>query len=224
MTDTIGSRLKAWRRSRNLKQAAAAELLQLPTSTYQNYERDTRAPNSESWKAFARAGIDIKWLLTGEALANTCASSPRDAANILRIQTQQYGKTICRADDTPEQYVEHTKETPAILLEQSWIQESLSADSNRLCLIQISSDSMAPTLRTGDTLLVDRNANTPDQDGIYAIEVHGALLIKRLRLTSGSNLLVLSDNNSFASWTIDKQTLDSDFRIFGRAVWYCRQF
>lgn len=65
MADTIGTRLKVWRKSYSLKQADAARILGLPASTYQNYERDMRAPNAESWEAFLRAGINTNWLLSG---------------------------------------------------------------------------------------------------------------------------------------------------------------
>lgn len=48
-------------------------------STYQNYERDVRAPNTEGWEAFVRAGINANWLLTGEGpmlLADLSAKAP----------------------------------------------------------------------------------------------------------------------------------------------------
>lgn len=63
---SIGSRLKVWREAIGLKQADAAALLSLSGSTYQNYERDVRAPNTEGWEAFCRAGINTNWLLTNE--------------------------------------------------------------------------------------------------------------------------------------------------------------
>lgn len=63
---SIGARLKAWRDSFGLNQAEAASRLQLSASTYQNYERDIRAPNTEGWEAFYRAGINANWLLSGE--------------------------------------------------------------------------------------------------------------------------------------------------------------
>lgn len=63
---TIGSRLKVWREAKLLKQADAANVVGLSSSTYQNYERDVRAPNAEGLDAFVRSGINANWLLTGE--------------------------------------------------------------------------------------------------------------------------------------------------------------
>lgn len=63
---SIGSRLKVWRKSISLKQEEAAERVGLSPSTYQNYERDVRRPNTAGFDAFTRAGINAQWLLTGE--------------------------------------------------------------------------------------------------------------------------------------------------------------
>ena len=63
---SIGGRLRVWREVVQLRQADAAQILGIPGSTYQNYERDVRAPNTEGWVAFVRGGINANWLLTGE--------------------------------------------------------------------------------------------------------------------------------------------------------------
>lgn len=63
---SIGARLKAWRDSFGWNQAEAASHLQLSASTYQNYERDVRAPNTEGWEAFYQVGINTNWLLSGQ--------------------------------------------------------------------------------------------------------------------------------------------------------------
>lgn len=63
---SIGSRLKVWRKSISLGQEDAAARIGLSPSTYQNYERDVRRPNAAGFNAFTKAGINAKWLLTGE--------------------------------------------------------------------------------------------------------------------------------------------------------------
>jgi len=63
---TIGTRLKAWREAKSLKQAEASQQLGLAASqqlglagnTYQNYERDVRAPNTEG-RSRGRASTPI---------------------------------------------------------------------------------------------------------------------------------------------------------------------
>ena len=62
----ICARLKLWRASKKLTQPDAATNLGVPFRTYQNYEGGASSPNTEAWLAFARAGINTNWLLTGE--------------------------------------------------------------------------------------------------------------------------------------------------------------
>lgn len=62
----IGARLKLWRGQEKLTQPEAATCLGVPFRTYQNYEGGVRPPNTDAWLAFARAGINANWLLTGE--------------------------------------------------------------------------------------------------------------------------------------------------------------
>ncbi|MBL8397488.1 MAG: helix-turn-helix transcriptional regulator, partial [Candidatus Accumulibacter sp.] len=66
MHSSVGIQLSVWRKSVGLKQEDAAALLGLSSSTYQNYERGTRRPDTDGWQKFARAGINTNWLLTGE--------------------------------------------------------------------------------------------------------------------------------------------------------------
>lgn len=63
---TLAAALKHWRELLKLSQAAMATQLRMPLRTYQDYERGHRAPGAEAMEAFARAGIDTNWLLTGE--------------------------------------------------------------------------------------------------------------------------------------------------------------
>jgi len=63
---SVGARLKVWRKAVGLQQEGAAAHLGLSPSTYQNYERGTRRPDTDGWEAFVRAGINANWLLTGD--------------------------------------------------------------------------------------------------------------------------------------------------------------
>jgi transcriptional regulator with XRE-family HTH domain len=62
----MGARLKAWRAAERLSQDAAGAALGVPVGTYQKYELGSRGPNAESMEAFARAGINVNWLLLGQ--------------------------------------------------------------------------------------------------------------------------------------------------------------
>lgn len=62
---SIGSRLKAWRDENKLSQKEAAAHFGVPSRTYQDYERNLKAPGAGAIESFVRAGINANWLLTG---------------------------------------------------------------------------------------------------------------------------------------------------------------
>lgn len=63
---TLNERLKAWRAIQKLTQGQAASLFGIPTSSFVKYETGRSAPGADVMEAFARAGINVNWLLTGE--------------------------------------------------------------------------------------------------------------------------------------------------------------
>lgn len=111
MVHSIGGRLKVWREAASLKQAEAASAVGLSGSTYQNYERDVRAPNTEGWEAFVRAGINANWLLTGEGpmlLADLKASAGvLDTARLhLALQAVEEGLSEAKRTMAPAKKAE----------------------------------------------------------------------------------------------------------------------
>lgn len=87
-----------------------------------------------------------------------------------------------------------------------------SASMNSLHIITAKGDSMMPTLNNGDTVIVDISQRDVTQDGLYAVELSGSTLIKRIQITH-KGLLLLSDNPKYQPFTID----DGDtLNIIGR--------
>lgn len=110
------------------------------------------------------------------------------------------------------------------MFKEDWIRFELGAKPADLCLIRVSGDSMEPTLRAGDVILVDTRARHPDREGIYILRMDGMLLVKRIQAMPGSQLQVSSDNAAFAPWTIKLAELaEADLAIIGRVVWSGRR-
>lgn len=80
-------------------------------------------------------------------------------------------------------------------------------------------DSMHPTFNNGDVLLVDTGITTADIDGIYVLEAHDRLFIKRVRMRIDGTFEISSDNATHK--TVDILTPDSghEVSIRGRVVW-----
>ncbi|PIQ27213.1 transcriptional regulator [bacterium (Candidatus Blackallbacteria) CG18_big_fil_WC_8_21_14_2_50_49_26] len=62
----IQERIKKWRTSLGMSQAAFCNETGIPLRTLKGYEAGTRHPGSEALAAMANTGLNINWLLTGE--------------------------------------------------------------------------------------------------------------------------------------------------------------
>lgn len=63
-----------------------------------------------------------------------------------------------------------------------------------LRIINVPTDSMEPTIKKGDFVLIDTNIDHYNGDGIYAFSIDGNLFIKRLQKMIGGGFKVISDN------------------------------
>lgn len=80
-------------------------------------------------------------------------------------------------------------------------------------------DSMEPTLRTNDRLLIDTSEKMLSRThGIYWMDHLGAHGVKRLRPMGEGRVLIMSDNPSVPDYDVDA----SEMRIHGRAIWLMR--
>ncbi len=65
-------------------------------------------------------------------------------------------------------------------------------------MLDTTGDSMAPTIHSGDRVIVDTGHKTPTPDGLYAIrDALGAIVVKRLqvmRSTKPQRVKIISDN------------------------------
>lgn len=87
-------------------------------------------------------------------------------------------------------------------------------DPVMLSVIEVEGDSMEPTLRDGDEILVDRTVRTA-RAGIHVIRLDDVLLVKRLEPGPGGTFRVISDNAAYPRM----ERPATDVEIVGRVVW-----
>lgn len=119
--------------------------------------------------------------------------------------------------------VENESVVDVLHFKEEWIRNELRANPADLYLIYVDGESMEPTLRPGDVILVDHRDVGPSRDGIYVLRTDGALLVKRLQRLPGGVLRVTSDNTAYEPFNISTTQLAEDFAIIGRVVWAGRR-
>ena len=89
------------------------------------------------------------------------------------------------------------------LFPASFVREQLHTSPARLLVLDTNGDSMAPTILSGDRVIVDTGHKTPTPDGLYAIrDTFGYIVVKRLqvmRTTKPTRVKIISDNPNHAS-------------------------
>jgi transcriptional regulator with XRE-family HTH domain len=84
------------------------------------------------------------------------------------------------------------------LFPASFVREQLHASPGRLLVLDTNGDSMAPTILSGERVIVDTGHRTPTPDGLYAIrDTFGSIVVKRLqvmRSTKPPRVKIISDN------------------------------
>jgi phage repressor protein C with HTH and peptisase S24 domain len=94
-----------------------------------------------------------------------------------------------------------------------WLR-AMGLQPDQLSTIVVSGDSMEPTLRHGDEILVDRKARGL-RDGIHVIRLGDSLLVKRLDTGRPGKIVLISDNPAYPA----VECAVREVELIGRVVW-----
>ena len=87
--------------------------------------------------------------------------------------------------------------------QKSWITHGLKADPAKLRIMHVVGDSMEPTLRDGDIVLVDMGRAVPTPPGVFVLHDGIGLVAKRLEHIPNSDppvMHVISDNKTYSAY------------------------
>lgn len=105
---------------------------------------------------------------------------------------------------------------------RSWIRDKLRAAPSMLRVLQVEGDSMLPTLKDGDTVLVDMNQRTPTPPGVFVLHDGMGLVAKRLEhvpMSDPPRLRIISDNPHYTPY----ECLAEEANVIGRIRWFARE-
>lgn len=180
-------------------------------------------------------GVSASWLATGEGtmVAGTAApggaqvEAPVSASRQVKEANGEYDLVPLydvRAAAGHGAVVEDEQVIDSLAFKRQWIQQELHASPGDLYLIYVDGESMEPTLRPGDVILVDRrSAEAVPRDGIYVLRMDGSLLVKRVQRLPGRQVKVTSDNPAYEPFNLSLETPGEDLAIVGRVVWAGRR-
>ena len=111
---------------------------------------------------------------------------------------------------------------PYFAFDDRWLRSLTATKADKLSIVRVEGDSMAPTLNAGDDILVDLGDGIDRlRDGIYVLRFEDALVVKRLALhPMGRTVTIQSDNPAYPDWPhcgID------EINCIGRVIWAGRK-
>jgi len=170
--------------------------------------------NGPNFTALARiaelTGADLNWLVMGKDAARP--ENRPDFALIKHLDV--HASAGNGALNNEEQQI------GSLSFRRDWLRER-GINPNAATVINAWGDSMEPTIRSGDTLLVDSSIDRIIDEGIYILVLNGLALVKRLRIHMNGDLTLSSDNPQYGNETVKAKTLN-DLTVAGRVMWFGR--
>lgn len=218
MGDRINERLEAL----DLSQAELARRVKVSQPTINALIRGGAAGSKHLHKIAAELETSPAWL-AGET-DDPSPIAPRTSAiealteelDLAVIPQFDIGLAMGAGTTMAERY----EQTGIVPFARGWLRSLMRGSFQELFVARGDGDSMEPTLKDGDIVLIDAAQQTiRAQDRIWAV-VYGDLgMIKRIRRTPSGSYLLLSDNPTVPP----VECFDGEMNVIGRVVWIGRK-
>lgn len=204
-------RFKKIRVSLNLTQSEMSSRVGLSRNAWQAYELGKSFPGTDVYLALINMGFSVDWVLSGTGKMDACWEC-LDLSEYcflpLYVSLSDIGRS--HSDDCILDWLAFKRE---------WVRLALRSTPENLSLIIAEGDSMLPTIRPGDTLVVDHSKTVISGDGVYVLSLAHSCLVKRVQVLIDGSVVVLSDNPAYSPQTINPAQRDG-IVVGGRIIWH----
>lgn len=220
---TLGQRLKQAREAAGISQGKLAEAVGMRQPSIQAIEKG-EVRGTKHLLAIARAlNVDPDWLETGRANASPAARHAPAAASIVEIEGDAYARLPLydiRAQAGRGSLAYDGEPIGWRVFDLNWIKTVSRAPIEQLKVVEVSGDSMEPTLYKGDHVLVDLGNRAIAQHGLFVLRLDESLMVKRVqKLFASGTVRIISDNPKYDAEEISE---DGRLDVIGRVVWIGR--
>jgi phage repressor protein C with HTH and peptisase S24 domain len=196
--------------------SAVARRAEMYLGTLNRYRGGRELPSSALVSLARATGVRLEWLATGEgpmqgedAVVTASAAPP---GYVLLPLVEARAAAGNHGGLRSDQIVDF------IAFSENFLKQTLRRSPQNLALLTASGDSMDPTIRDGDLLLVDTSARRIEGSRIYVLAIGGALMVKRIQLRLDGSVVVKSDNAVYEPEVLAADQT-STLNILGQVVW-----
>ncbi|MDN7427784.1 S24 family peptidase [Burkholderia sp. AU45388] len=185
-----------------------------PRQTLYNMVSGQKIPGLETLRKFRdETGKPIGWLL-GEDLLHPGATTDVGTT----------GQTLGAADEfvyIPRYPRNGSPEQVTMAFRRYWVEKYLQANPEELIVLRVDDDVMEGTFNRADNILVNMNPHGPVKDGLYALYINEAMVVRRVQVLPNNIIRVMPDNPRYPSFETSLEE-GSGVEIAGVPVWYSR--
>lgn len=205
----FGEKLRAFRKAQGITLQVFADKLNTSNGYLSAVERGQKKPGADLIFALKREyGFQIE---DGPTPSERTESSDKDYIHI-----PLYDVRAAAGDGS---YVDTEDKKDLLIFRRWFIEEELRGKAENFSLIFVDGESMIPTLRPGEIIMVDHRDRAFQRDGVYIIQMDGTLIVKTVRNLPDNQAEIISDNPAYGKFSINKKEPPPDFRVVGRVVW-----
>ncbi|MCA3359170.1 MAG: helix-turn-helix domain-containing protein [Roseomonas sp.] len=194
----------------------AARLSGLPYGTLQGYIRGGELKLSNAASIARATGVRLEWLATGEGPMQQdqpLVTAPAAPPGYVLLPLVEARAAAGNHGGLSSDHI-----VDFIAFSESYLRQTLRRKPQNLALLTASGDSMDPTIRDGDLLLVDTSARRIEGSRIYVLAIGGALMVKRIQLRLDGSVVVKSDNAVYESEVVPADQTSS-LNVLGEVIW-----
>lgn len=221
MSVTMHERLRARIRQLGMSVADVAREAGVNRSfVYDILRGRSQVPNLDKLTRIAQVvKVDLEWLLSGKGRVEGDDPITEDYHNeFVAIQyaaarPSMGGGAIVEDEDRIGRDFHFRR---------AWIRDRLKAAPSMMRVMDVQGDSMTPTLKEGDVVLVDMNQRNPAPPGVFVLHDGMGLVAKRLEhvpMSDPPQVRIISDNQQYSPYECTAEEVN----IVGRVRWYGRE-
>jgi phage repressor protein C with HTH and peptisase S24 domain len=219
----VALRVKRIREGLGLSVRAAAAEMGMKPSSYGHYEDPKRLKGPLLPMSFAKEFADVAARFGGtpeDVLslagvhdgASVATEPPSDLVAVYDIEVSAGNGAIP---------VDFESQVGQLAFPPGYLRHITSAPIQQLAIVTVKGDSMSPTLREGDVVMIDTTKRNLGYDGLFVLRMDGALHVKRVNRGGRAGVVrILSDNRD--SYPPTERDL-SEVEAVGKVLWYGRK-
>lgn len=172
------------------------------------------------------SGVNLEWLALG--IGDMDEAKPQAVKHDINLQASN-DETFIEIEDCREvrlsagggAFNNGYEEITTTKVERAWLQ-SRRLKAKDCAMFLVSGESMHPTLKDGEEIIVDRSKRELTEGKIFVLNHNGSMLVKKVQFTYGGVELI-SDNPSYRPLKLDTEEANS-LVVIGQVVRGYRDF